>query len=545
MNRMFWRYYWRCFVLLLIVLMSAWVCKAQADEASRLKQNIDQQEQERRERRQEELRAPFNTPELVKPEPPVIAAKGPCFPIQTISIQPLNILSASKVQKIIEAYQGKCLDSAALAALQGQLNQLAMSQGLVTTRVVIPEQNLKDGQLKLIIRPGTIESIHALSLTGMEKFMATVSQPGDILQMRALEQSVDNLNRLASFKASMELLPGDALNSTRVDLNVARQSPWQAELAWQGSALMADQPTQSVRSKLTLDSPLKLADRLIIGINSSLAEGKLNQAYGSSVDYDLPMGMWRFSLSADRQVYANDIAASHTIFQSSGHSRSWRSELSRMMLRDQKQRVMMALTHRRRINDNFMNHVRIGISSYQLQANALRVDYSWASYPWLLDMSVSAEQAETESQAVSSPFTDRYERYSLNGQLLYQQGKNSVSVSLNGQVASARLAPSEEFSLTGQVAAYEPLYVGATKGVAMQAEWRRTFQVYALPLQLGLGAAWAAGETAAAKSAHLSSAMVKVTLPWSFMVGQIKIARALSQPVSDELQLDASFSFSW
>jgi hemolysin activation/secretion protein len=542
---MFWRYYWRCFVPLLIVITSAWGCKAQADEASRLKQNIDQQEQERRERRQEELRAPFNAPELVKPKSPDINAKGPCFPIQTISIQPADILPAHKVQKIIEVYQGRCLDSAALGTLQGQLNQLAMSQGLVTTRVLIPEQNLTEGQLKLIITPGTIENIHALSLTGMEKFMATVSQPGDILQMRVLEQSIDNLNRLASFKATIALLPGDAVNSTRVDLNVARQSPWQAELAWQGSALMADQPTQSVRSKLTLDSPLKLADRLIIGINSSLAEGKLNQAYGSSVDYDLPVGMWRFSLSADRQVYANDIAASNTIFQSSGHSRSWRSELSRMMLRDQKQRVMMALTHRQRINDNFMNHVRIGISSYQLQADALRVDYSWASYPWLVDMSVSAEHAETASQAISNPFTARYERYSLNGQLRYQQGKNSVSVSLNGQVADARLAPSEELSLTGQVAAYEPYYLGAAKGVALQTEWRRIFQLHALPLQFGLGAAWAVGENTGAKSAHLSSAMARVILPWSFMVSQIKIAKALSQPVPDELQLDASLSFSW
>src|SRR6218665_809623 len=125
-----------------------------AQEAERLlKQDIDRREQERRDRRREEAHSPG--PLLLAPEnavsPISTASKGPCFPVQQIQLQPDNILDSARSRRIIAAWTGRCLSASDLAAVQEALNTEALAEGLVTTRVVIPEQNLASGQLQLAV----------------------------------------------------------------------------------------------------------------------------------------------------------------------------------------------------------------------------------------------------------------------------------------------------------------------------------------------------------------------------------------------------------
>jgi len=539
-------------ILLLALLVST--CGHAETPAERLlKQDIDRQEQERRERRWDEplTGVPAITGQQPAAEP--AGETGPCFSIQKILISPATILPSRPVDRLLASYQGRCLHAADLQALQQSLNSLALARGLVTTRVVIPEQNLSSGTLRLEVWPGFLEQARAPSLRRRELDMVLPLRQGDLLNLRALEQGIDNLNRLASFQASVELLPGEKPGASIADITVARQWPWQAALVWDGEAI-EQHPSNTVRASLTLDSPLKLADRLIVGLNANLQDAEVDNAHGSSLDYDLPMGWWRFSVGTDRFEYENPITAGLTTFVSSGQSRSVRGELSRVLWRDGKHRMSMALHGKRRSSDNFIDDVTVGVSSSRLKALGWRIDVSRVAAPWVVDASMDVEAGAVRSLADPSPVDDHYSRIMANTRLQYHWPRSSLHWSVNAQWSDTELLPSEQLALAGHVRGFAPLSVNANTGLATQVEWAYPLFINAygfktLRPQLGAEYSWAPAASGNASEERLMAVTAGMTLPWKQVLTQLKIAAPLtgnSTPTPpDDWQLDASVSLQW
>lgn len=529
-----------------------------ASEAERLlKQDIDRQEQERRERRREELnhQAPpirFEPEQEDTSEP----EKGPCFLVNkiTLSTQGLenDLLPKKETRQIVQSYQGRCLEANDLTVLQQQLTSMAFSKGWVTTRIVIPEQNLSTGVLQLEIIPGTMEAVRATSLSKKELAMASALKPGEFLQLRALEQTVDNLNRLASFQTTIDLLPGEKAGSSIADLTVKKLTPWQAGLTWQGEQLQASDTSQNLRATLTLDSPLEIADRVIAGVSHNIPNGVSGQTWGNSIDYDIPVGWWRLAAGWDEFRYKNDIHSGMTTFTSSGESQSWRVELARILSRDDKNRWSGALYTRQRRNDNFLDAVTIGVSSYRVQNIGLRLDHSLLASPWVMDTSITMEQGRVVSRASISPFSAHYWRAQANHELQYHWEKNRISLSTNAQYSPAVLPPSEQYSLTGRVAGYGTLSVNSERGLAVAMEWARSF-THHIPMLLGIGvvAASAINAKGVVPTSELSSMTLRWQAMWKNMGGQIKASWPLKDDVGNAAnthkngQLDASLIMTW
>lgn len=545
------------------VLLAAWMlaaavplARAATDDAQRLlKQDIDRREQERRDQRWNDAHTPGATPTLpaTPPAPAEPAAQGPCFPVRRIMLHPTNILAPRQAHAILQAYQGRCLDAADLAALQHRLNGLALAQGLVTTRVVVPEQNLGQGELKLEVWPGKLERLETANLAPRELRFASPARAGDLLQLRALEQTVDNLNRLPSLHASVELRPGEQPGGSIATIGVQRSRPWQAGLSWQGDALNGEE-TDSLRASLTADSPLRLADRLTLGLNANLQDGQVDDAHGGSIDYDVPWGWWRFSLGADRFVYENIVHAGLTPFTASGISRSWRVEAMRSLHRDASNRLSLALHGRQRLNDNFIDDVTVGVSTTRIRAVGLRLDFSRVAAPWVWDSSLDIEDGQGRSPALVSPVDRHFTRLQGNSRLQYFLGATSFSAAVNSQWSDARLAPSEQFALTGQVPGFSPLALNAANGVALQLEAARPFStqlagIHSLRPSAGLSWALAPHAGGNLQREEIAALTAGLTVPWQPALLHMGLAYPLPQLNSmkapDNWQLAASFSLQW
>ncbi|MGH8493137.1 MAG: ShlB/FhaC/HecB family hemolysin secretion/activation protein [Moraxellaceae bacterium] len=519
-----------------------------------LKQDIDRREQERRDRRWEEAHSDAEPLPPANSEPPLPeSVAGPCFPIRQIQLQPDNILSPRRVEAILTAWSGRCLQAHDLAGLQEALNAEALAEGLITTRVVVPEQNLSSGQLLLTVWPGRVEGLRAFALSGMELAFASPVQTGDLLQLRALEQTVDNLNRLASFRASMELQPGQLPGGSLVDINVVRAEPWQVGLAWQSEALNGEDATNNLRANLTLDSPLRLADRLILGLNANLKDNQVDDANGGSIDYDLPLGWWRISLGADSFDYENELIAGITTFRATGESRAWRIEAARNIFRDAHRRISIALHHKQRISDNYIDGTTVGVSSYRVEATGLRSDFSCVAHPWVLDTTLDLESGQAISPARPSPYDANYKRALLSSRLQYQFDLLSLSGVINGQWSSHQLAVSEQFTLTGQVPGFSPLSINSDKGAAAKVEMAYPVLLnYAGLTQIRTTAAinWAIGSVTSfgEEKTQLSSFALGTVLPWRKLVMHLSASVPLGAgdiEAPQSWQLDASLSMQW
>ena len=539
--------------LLAVILLGTAIARADTTSERLLKQDIDRQEQERRDRRWDEPRTstPLPAPELERASGQ--PASDTCFSIREIHVTQAQILPAKPLARLIAAYEGRCLSSSDLQALQQGMNSLALSRGLVTTRVVIPEQNLSSGILQLEVWPGHMEAATLNSPYRMELEAALPLSNGDVLNLRALEQAIDNLNRLESLQASVELRPGEKPGGSIAAFTVNRLQPWHLAAVWDSEA-MEQHPVNTVRASLTLDSPLKLADRLIVGANATVRGTEVDNAYGSSIDYDVPIGWWRMAVGADQFEYQNPITSGLTTFVSSGKSQSIRAEVSRVVWRDNKHRLNIALLGKQRINNNYIDSIAIGVSTSRLKAMGLRADISRVAAPWVMDASLSAEQGEARTLAMPSPVDADYSRVIANTRLQYHWKKSSLSWSVSGQWSDSILLPSEQYALAGNIKGFSPLSLNAATGMASRVEWARPFffdwkEFKTIRLQIGAELGWAPAASGNISEEQLTAVTMGVIAPWKKMVIQLQVAAPLefnsTQNAISDCQMDANVSIRW
>lgn len=184
--------------------------------------NLDAQQQQRQQQAEKEReiqRRTDNTIHLAKPTAEkwtLPQAEQPCFPITQIEINDyINTPSSDKAHLPSQfqwAYhQAKdglaltlphCFGTQGLNSLMRQMQNNIIEKGYITTRVVITEQDLNDGKLVLTVIPGRLRHVlfedqsAVKKLTPLTAWTALVPQQGDILNLRDIEQSLENLKRL-------------------------------------------------------------------------------------------------------------------------------------------------------------------------------------------------------------------------------------------------------------------------------------------------------------------------------------------------------------
>lgn len=111
--------------------------------------------------------------------------------------------------------------------LASLLTRKLVNAGYVTSHVSVPDQDLSKGTLTFAIIPGTIEDIRFVDPktrgTWRNAFPTGV---GSVLNLRALEQGLEQMKRVPNQDVTMELLPGAKQNTSIVEIRVSRGKSW-------------------------------------------------------------------------------------------------------------------------------------------------------------------------------------------------------------------------------------------------------------------------------------------------------------------------------
>lgn len=154
-----------------------------------------------------------------------------CFPVRQIFVNGAEHLSDFDRQKIVRTFQGQCLGTSQLDDLLKAITNHYLDKGLVTSRAYLPQQDLSSGELKVLVVEGHLEKLRAAAESGLsprELAMSFPGREGELLNLRDIEQMVDQLNRLPSNQAQMELVPGQAAGGSGVLVRNTAQKPWRA-----------------------------------------------------------------------------------------------------------------------------------------------------------------------------------------------------------------------------------------------------------------------------------------------------------------------------
>lgn len=335
----------------------------------------EEQDKLQHERLQRELDNDFQQLSPRPKEKAEEAPVGPCFEITSITFQGLKDLPENLVKDVESSarpFLDQCLALAQLSEIIQKLNSLFLSQGLVTTRAFLPEQSLEDGELLIRIVVGEVQGYESESLTPRNIEWAFPLEPGDVLNLRDIEQGLDQINRLRSNNATIDMLPGDKVGQTIVNVKNEPDYWLGARLSLEGDSVQQGDDYRA-RADVFADDLLGVNDALIINGNQSLAERSRSKSYGYGFDYSVPWRYNLFTLSGNQFKYENIVQGTNRTFVVSGESQVLDASVNRTLYRGQSTKLDGLVGLATKKTNNYIEDTRIDVSSRQLSIGRIEL----------------------------------------------------------------------------------------------------------------------------------------------------------------------------
>ena len=123
--------------------------------------------------------------------------------------------------EMLPAYENRTLNLSDIEELVQKLNRKLQDKGYATSEVVIPEQNIGSGTLKLHCGPGKLRRVvYAEGSKEVPWQNAFPIREGDILNVRMLEEGLENMKRVPSLDVSMKILPTGTSDLSDLELTI-------------------------------------------------------------------------------------------------------------------------------------------------------------------------------------------------------------------------------------------------------------------------------------------------------------------------------------
>ncbi|MFK0089670.1 ShlB/FhaC/HecB family hemolysin secretion/activation protein [Pseudomonas sp. NPDC090755] len=304
----------------------------------------------------------------VAPVLPGTQADSRCFPIQQIEIQGATALSETTRRELTRPYVDQCLGVSQLNDLLKVITNLYLDQGLATSRAYLPQQELSDGRLTVLVVEGHLERIQAAPGSGLSERELAMSFPGRqgaLLNLREVEQLIDQLNRLPSNQAQMELIPGQAAGGSDVLVKNTAQKPWRASLSRSNDGQQST-GEQQWGATLDWDSPLGLGDQLLLRGGEDALSDHQRASHNAFLNYSVPWGWWTFTYSYSQSDYRSRAEANGFAFKQTGDSQNHLLRAERVLHRDalSKTSLNAGLAYLR--SNNFIEDSKLAVSSNRL-----------------------------------------------------------------------------------------------------------------------------------------------------------------------------------
>lgn len=307
-----------------------------------------------------------------------LPAESPCFRINELKLETPDGRSYGQfrdLQRELDRYAGRCIGREGINLIVRRLSSRILANGYSTTRLGVPEQDLRSGTLRLLLIPGVIRSIRfsndSLRGTWANAFPA---RPGDVLNLRDLEQGLEQMKRLPSQEVNIRILPGDQPGESDVLLDVTRGKTWHLGGSMDDSGSEATGRLQGTLD-LAIDNPLGLSDAFSVNLNRDLDGTRhIRGTEGSGAAYSIPWGYWTITASISDYDYHQKVAGGYQVYTSSGRSRTRELRIARLVHRTQTSKDTLQFRTWTRGSHAYLDDTEIDV---QWRKNS-HVELSWS-----------------------------------------------------------------------------------------------------------------------------------------------------------------------
>lgn len=374
----------------LLLLLSA--CALESVYAQTTEQGAQEglRRQEEREReQQQQLQPQANV--LTPPTEPEISFstlelpdETPCFKIEHIQINGAKDWHFIGLTRPLDPFIGRCIGVEGVRRIAAALDAKLIQSGYVTTRVTLPEQNLAEGTLNLQLNIGRISALRMVQAAAPAQPATPSAAPvvpqsddswgiwhnafptsaGRILNLRDLEQGVEQMKRLSSQNVGTRIEPGEEPDTSVIVIE--RQSaPW-----WQrfhgglsvdnsGSATLGR--TQA-SGNLSWENPLGLNDILSASVNGNAEQPDPDhRSQSASVNYNIPFGYHTLSASYSRSRYAQYVQGTTAHFLSSGKSETTQARWDFIATRESSSKLGLYSSLSTRSSHSYLDDIELTV----------------------------------------------------------------------------------------------------------------------------------------------------------------------------------------
>lgn len=306
--------------------------------------------------------------------------ESPCFVIHQVHIEGAAVLPHwVPLSGLVRSAQGQCVGVKGIQRLASLIQNRLASCGWVTTRILAPGQDLSHGVLRLQLFPGRTGKIRFAS--GSSRYARlgnTVPlHSGELLDLRAIEQGMENLQRPPTVSAQIQIVPGQ--NPGESDVVITRHQPriWRIGLDMDDAGQQETGRYQGTAT-LWLDNPLSLSDTFFISGTHDLKFAGRKNSRSLSTYYAIPFGYWLWSITASESDYTQTVAGFDADTRYRGTQKNLGMQVSRVLYRNGSQKNTLSYDVLTRESRQYINDTETDVQ--RTTTSAWRIGFTHRHY---------------------------------------------------------------------------------------------------------------------------------------------------------------------
>lgn len=459
-----------------------------ADSIDNTQREMDAAEQRRQQQYQQHQAEKLNTKAEVRLDTRIADRlvlsnhEFPCYPIHQISLTDYGSTSPTsqfqwafdKAADDLKLTLPHCFGGEGLGILMKQVQNNIIEKGYVTTRVVTEEQDLRSGKLNLTVIVGKVRhTIVADSgivprFTKLHALTAFTFSTGDILNVRDIEQSLENLKRVPTAEANIEILPseGDDAQVGESDLKIsyAQAFPFRLNIGLDDAGSKSTGRLQA-SATLSVDNIFSANDLFYTAFTHSLKQKGDDKGKRASKNltlyYSIPFGYWNLAFSHNQSRYHQEVfGAFDNHYTYSGESDNDKLTLSYLLYRDSVRKTTLSGSLWSRQSQNYIDDAEVEVQKRRMAG--WEVELAHKEYLGNSTLSLSANYkrgtgARGQLQAPEELWGEGTSRpqiitASISYEKPFMLGKQpwQFTTSWNGQWNKTPLIAQDRFSLGGR-----------------------------------------------------------------------------------------------
>ncbi|MEZ7765957.1 ShlB/FhaC/HecB family hemolysin secretion/activation protein [Haemophilus parahaemolyticus] len=391
------------------------------DAAQQQRQQQHQQAQAEQLQNQPDIRLDTSSSELRL----LSHTESPCYPIHQITLTDYG--SSTPQSQFQWAFDNAaqtlkftlphCFGGEGLGVLMKQIQNEIISRGYVTTRVVTEEQDLRGGKLVLTVIPGKVrntivaDSGNVPRFTRLHALTALTFDSGDLLNIRDIEQSLENLKRVPTVEANIEILPSESdkaeVGDSDLKISYNQAFPFRLNLGLDDAGSTSTGKWQA-SGTLSIDNIFSANDLFYTSFTHSLKQKGDDPGRRASKNftlyYSVPFGYWNLAFSHNQSRYHQEVfGAFDNSYIYAGESDTDKLTLSYLLYRDAKRKTTVSGSLWSRQSQNYIDGAEIEVQKRRMAGWEAGFNHKEYFPTATLELSANFKRGTAARGALSAP----------------------------------------------------------------------------------------------------------------------------------------------